>query len=391
MRPLLAALLAAGLSLASWSGEDPRALIREGAALLEKRLPQEAEPLLRRAAAMAPEDALAHAWIGKLLLAQEKPSEAQEAFERALKLDETRPALVRSQRREVLDLVGLALAFQRKFAEAKEAYGRAIAYDATYSSFRYNLACVCALGGDRPGALKALAEYYEVAKARGAGEPAIDAALDPDFKGLVGDPAFEGLMRERLGSQPDDTAASALVRTAGGLLGRGQNPDALKLLEKAVAAAPEDCRAWFFFAGALDAMGEKARAGEAYGKALGLSVPPRARLTKEMRHKAALEAGRARLAAGNPAEAVPLLEQARDAEGMHPAAYFELARAFAAKGDGVAALDSLLKALGLREELPPVEGPFPEPMNEPLFKPFKEAKGWEVVFPPPAPEPTPAP
>lgn len=386
MRRFAAALLAAALALAAGAQSDPREMVREGVALLERGQVDRAEELFRRASALAPQDALPASWQGRALLAMRRMPQAAEALQRALDLDDAKPALVRSLRRETLDALGLAWGLQKEYAKSREVYARAVAYDADYPVFRYNLACVCALEGDRAAALAALAEYLDRAKAAAskAAVASIDPSQDEDFKGLWGDPAFESLLRERLRPQPDDSPVSAKVRAAGGALARGRTAEALEVFRYAVEAAPEDPRAWYLLGGALEATGDAPGAAKAFEKALDLSVPPKNLLTPAMVRWCALAAGRGRLAAGDAAGAVALLTRARDQDPFRPWPFYELARAHAALGEGAVALDYVRRTRSLSGALTAVEPRLPDPALDGAFKAFAADPAWAEVFGEPA-------
>ncbi len=382
---LLAALIFAALPAAAAGQDaaprpDARGLVQQGVQLLQQGRPDQAESYLRRAVTAAPSDALAWGALGQDLLALRRPEEAAPAFEKALVLDDAAPSLGRVQRREAFDGLGLALAFQRRFDRARETYGRAMAWDPDFYGFPYNLACVCALAGDREGALRALDAFLKRARALPPGATVLDAALDDDLKGLRGDPRFEGLLAESTGAQPDDTAVSGLVRRGAGMLGRGDAAGAAELLQGAAARDPADARAHFFLGGALEALGRRGEAAAAYRRALELNKPPRTVLGKPCERRAALACGEALLAAGKAAEAVPFLETARDRDLYHPAALYALARAKADLGDASGALAVLRKALELSENLTPVEPPLPAPASDPLFQRFKADPLWAPVL-----------
>jgi len=381
MKKLLLVLLAAAVALAAAAQEDARSLMQEGARLLEQGHADQAELLFGRAVAQAPSDPLAWSWQGRAFLVQGRYEAAAEALQKGLDLEGKTPALGRTLKRETQDSLGLAWAFQKQFQKAREVYAGAVAADPGYAVFRYNLACVCALDGDRAGALSNLAAYLDGARDLPVGKTPVDASRDEDFKGLWGDPAFEGLLRERVGRQPDDTAASSLVRAGAGALGRGRSAEALEQLERAAKADPGDPRAWFYLGGAREAEGKAAEAGEAFARAVALCEPPRVWLTGPMVRVACLAAGRARVTAGDAKGAVPFFEKALGLDAYRPAAAYGLARAKGLLGDGPGALDALTRAQAQRENLLPVEPRLPDPVTDPAFQPFRGKPGWEAIFP----------
>lgn len=380
MKRAAVALVLALVALAAVAQGEAPGLVQEGVRLMQRGQVPDAEALFRRAAALAPGDALALSWHGRALLALRQNRAAADTLQRALDLDDAKPALVRSLRRETLDALGLAYALQEDFVKARGVYARALSYDPEYPVFRYNLACVCALDGDRAGALQALGEYVRLARNTPVrGEP-IDPNIDEDFKGLWGDPAFEAVLRVKQGPQPNDTAASVQVRAAGGALAQGRNAEALAGSQKAVELAPDDPRAWYLLGGAQEATGDVAGAAKSYEKALETCVPPKNLLSRPMVRWAALAAGRGRLAAGDAAGAVPFLARAREEDAFRPWPYYELARAKAALGESAEALEFLQKALGLSGAVTPLEKRLPEPAEDPAFKAFAKDPAWADIF-----------
>ncbi len=355
-------------------------LTARGAKLLADGHPEDAEPILRQAVAQEPKKALAWDYLGQDLLALRRSTEAAACFEKAIELDDAVPELGRSLRREALDSLGLALAFDKQYGAAKKAYAKAMAWDPDFAGFPYNLACVCALSGDREGALLNLDRYFGVAKRMPPEWRPPDAALDDDLKGLRGDPRFEGLLLSSVGSQPYDNPGSSLTRKAGGLLGEGEFTDAAAFARKAAETDPASASALFILGGAFESAKNFAEAEKTYEKALELNRPPHDSLNKPSVRHAAFFIGSFLLDSGHPGEALAFLATASKAEQFHPAAFYEQARAFAALKEGAKALESLKRALSLKDNLTAVEPPLPDPAKDPAFAAYAKDPAWKDIF-----------
>jgi tetratricopeptide (TPR) repeat protein len=386
---MISHLVAATLVLSStalvWAQQVPGPLpngdlTARGAKLLAEGHPEEAEPILRQAVAQEPRKALGWDYLGQDLLSMRRSKEAAECFEKAIALDDAAPELGRSLRREALDGLGLALAFDKRYGEAKKAYAKAIAWDPDFAGFPYNLACVCALSGDREGALANLDQYFGVVKRMPPEWTPPDASLDDDLKGLRGDPRFEGLLLSSVGPQPYDNPGSLLARKAGGLLGKGEYQDAATFARKAAEADPKSALAFFILGGTQEALGDSAGAEKSYENALKLNVPPHDSLNKASMAHAAIFAGKVLLEGGHPKEALQMFGAAEDAQHFHPRAFYESARALAALKDGTKALEALKRALALKDNLTAVEPPLPDPAKDPAFAPYAKDPAWKEIF-----------
>ncbi len=377
---MAALLLCAGLALHAQQAPAGGDLVAKGAKLLADGHPEDAEPILRQAVAQEPKRALAWDYLGQDLLSMRMSREAAECFGKAVSLDDAAPELGRSLRREALDGLGLSLAFDKQYDAAKKAYAKAIAWDPDYAGFPYNLACVCALSGDRDGALSNLDSYFGVAKRMPADWKPPDASLDDDLKGLRGDPRFEGLLISSVGPQPYDNAGSSLTRRAGGLLGKGNFQDAETFARKAGEADPQSALAFFILGGSQEALGDSAGAEKSYQNALKLNVPPHDSLNKASIAHAAIFVGKALLDAGRPKEALEMLGAAEEAQHFHPLAFYLAARAQAALKDGPKALEALKRALSLKDNLAAVEPPLPDPAKDPAFAAYAKDPAWKDIF-----------
>ncbi len=380
---LLTAALVAYAGLAFHAQQPPAGsgdLVAKGAKLLAGGHPEEAEPILRQAVAQAPKQALAWDYLGQDLLSMRMSREAAECFEKAVALDDAAPELGRSLRREALDGLGLSLALDKQYGAARKAYAKAIAWDPDYAGFPYNLACVCALSGDRDGALSNLGLYFGAAKRMPADWKPPDPSLDEDLKGLRGDPRFEGLLLSSVGPQPYDNAGSSLARRAGGFLGKGEFHEAESFALKAAEADPSSAMAYFILGGSQEALSDSAGAGKSYENALRLNVPPHDSLNKASVAHAAIFAGRVLLEGGHPKEALQMFGTAEEVRHFHPLAFYEAAKALVALKDGPKALEALKRALSLKDNLTAVEAPLPDPAKEAAFAPYAKDPAWKDIF-----------
>ena len=125
-------------------------------------------------------------------------------METALRLDAAAPGLVRKQRREAQDILALSYSYQNQYDKARAVYQEAMAKDPLYPGFPYNLACVCALAGDRPAALSALRTALANDAKADPGPSLPDPAADEDLKGPLG--------RAGLSGDPDREPASPAQR-----------------------------------------------------------------------------------------------------------------------------------------------------------------------------------
>lgn len=377
----LVLLLGLGLHAQPQPGPLPNGdLTARGAKLLADGHPEDAEPVLRQAVAQEPQKALGWDYLGQDLLSMRRSKEAAECFEKSIALDDATPELGRSLRREALDGLGLSLALDKQYDAAKKAYAKAIAWDPDFAGFPYNLACVCALSGDREGALLNLDRYFGVVKRMPPEWTPPDASLDDDLKGLRGDPRFEGLLLSSVGPQPYDNPGSSLARRAGGLLGKGGFQEAAAFARKAAEADPLSALAFFILGGSQEALGDSAEAEKSYENALKLNVPPHDSLNKASIAHAAIFAGKVLLEGGHPKEALQMFGAAEDAQHFHPLAFYEAARALAALKEGPQALESVKRALSLKDNLTAVEPPLPDPAKDPAFAAYAKDPAWKEIF-----------
>ncbi len=359
---------------------DPQVLLENGARLLKQGHLDSAQAALRQAAALAPENAMIHLYLGRALMAEQKYGDAAPEFSEALRLDAAKPALGLQNRREAQDNLGLAYAFTRNYAAARKVYEAALKKDPDYPSFSYNLACVCALSGNRKGALIALKEAEDADSRSSLGRTLPDPTADTDLKGLWGDPVFQAILVMDQGPQPNDGPGSDLMREGARFLVSGDYESAVAKEKAATQKEPESARAWYFLGAALDSAGHGVEAADAFTHAIGLNVPPHNLLSKPMIRYAATQAGLALLAAQKNGEAVKAFLRAGDASPYHPTAYYDLARAYAALGEKTKAGEALKKAFSLKDNLLAVDPPLPDPAGDPAFSAWKKDEAWKATL-----------
>ncbi len=381
MSRTIAAVLTVLLAVSSWAqsssdAEKAQTLMQQGAALLDQKQADAAQPILRQATVLAPSTPLAFYFLGSAEMTLGKYTAAQEAMQTALRLDALNPGLLRKQRREAQDILALAFANQKQYAKARAAYEDALAKDPAYPGFSYNLACVCALAGDRPAALAALRTGLANDAKADSGRTLPDPAADEDLKGLWGDPVFLAILVASQGPQPNDGPGGSLAREGARRLSGGDAREGAELLQSSLEVAPAMVRAWFLLGGALEIQGKSEQAAEAYRKALTLNVAPNALLSKPAVRHAALFSGRAFLSAGKPAEAVAALKTGAGADDYYAPLHYEMARAYAALDDKAQARASLKRAAGLAVQLSALDPPLPDPARDAAFAKWARDRDW---------------
>lgn len=377
---LAAALLIGAPALFKAQSDDAvfraQRLLEEGARLAQGHQADAAEPILRQAVLTDPTNALAYYYLGSVEMALKKYEAAREALSTSLGLDEKKPALGRQNLREAKDALGLSLAFLKRYDQSLKVYREAVAKDPDYAPFSYNMACVCALSGDRTSALQALALAMD-ADAKAPDGPSLpDPSRDEDLKGLWGEPVFQCLLIMNQGPQPTDGPGGAAVRAGARLLAGGDAAGAVAKGRAAVAAAPGDSRAWFFLGGALERASQEKEAAEAFGKALASDAPPNAYLSKLMLRYCRLRVGEAALAEGRFDEAAEAFEAAVKLDPYWAWSFYGLARARAGQGDKAKAGEALKRAFALKDEILPVDKPLPDPAKDPAFAKWAQDKEW---------------
>ena len=360
----------------SSDAEKAQVLMQRGAVLMDEKKADLAQPILRQAATLAPSSALAFYFLGSAEMTLGKYTAAQEAMQTALRLDDLNPGLLRKQRREAQDILALAFANQKEYAKARAAYEAALAKDPDYPGFSYNLACVCALAGDRAAALSALRTALTNDAKADSGRSLPDPAADEDLKGLWGDPVFLAVLMASQGPQPNDGPGGGLARQGAGRLAAGDAAGAVELLKSSLEIAPSMVRGWFVLGGALEAQGKHTEAAEKFKKALALNVAPNAILSKPAVRYASLRVGHSLLSDGKPAEAVDALKIGIGADEYYAPLHYEMARAYAGLGDKAQAETSLKRAAGLAIQLSALDPPLPDPTRDPAFAKWAKDPDW---------------
>ena len=381
----LAAFFTVVLAVASWpqspsDADRAQTLIRQGASLMDQKQPERAEPLLRQATTLSPTSALAFYYLGSAEMALKKYAAAQDAMETALRLDAAAPGLVRTQRRDLEDFLALSYSYQHQYDKARAVYQQAMAKDPLYPGFPYNLACVCALAGDRPAALSALRIALANDAKSDPGPTLPDPAADEDLKGLWGEPVFQATLFASQRPQPNDGPGGGMAREGARLLIAGQPAGAVDLLKSSLQTDPTMTRGWFLLGGALEAEGKGTEAADAYRKALALNVGPTASLYKPSIRYAALRSGQAYVAAGEPARAVEALKAGTQADDFYAPLHYELARAFAGIGDRAQAEAELKRAMTLGREPAGLDPILPDPATDPSFTRWAGDRDWQLFL-----------
>jgi tetratricopeptide (TPR) repeat protein len=367
----------------AWSQIPPmqaQQLLEKGVSLLNQGKAADAEPILRQAAAVAPENALIYYYLGSAQMEQRKYSEASVSLGDGLRADEKKPALTLQLKRQTTDMYALSFSLRKEYARARQIYEAYLAKDPDPPGLLYNLACVCALEGDRRAALAALGAALDADKRAVAGPVLPDPNVDEDLRGLWGDPLFQATTFSRLGPQPSDGPATPLVREGARLLASGDAAKAVALGEQATQTDPKDAVAWFLLGGALEEAKGVAAAQAAFSQALALNQAAGTPLRKPLVRHAELSVGRAFLEQKKFAEAVKAFQSAADANPYRPQAFYGLAQAYAGEGDKAQAGLALKRAFALRETAPALDLPLPDPEKDPAFSAWWNDKDWRELL-----------
>ena len=334
-----------------------------GGVLLAMRQPGQALAPLRRALALAPELASAHADLGHALLALGRAEEALQSFERALTL-EPRAAAALSGKGSALQALGhpaaaipwheqalaqapsyapahnnLANALQAlgRSEEASRHYAQALELSAGEADFHLNRGkALHRLGRDE----EAIAEYEQSLALRSDDADALNA-LGNALQSLGRHGEAADRYREALALQPD--LAAAHNNLANSLHALSRHEEAIAAYEAAIAARPDNAAAHSNLGTALRELGRLEQARRSFEQAVALE-PERAGFhlnLAEMKRFAAGDPQLARLEALAACEArLPAEEQVE----LH----FALAKARADLGDCAAAFRHLRRANALK-------------------------------------------
>ena len=375
-----ALLLAAPLLRGQIPPMQSQQLMEKGVSLLQQGKAPEAEPILRQAAAIAPDNALIFYYLGSSQMEQKKYADASVSLGDALRADEKRPALTLQLKRLTTDMYALSYSLRKDYGRARQIYDAYLAKDSDSPGLLYNLACACALGGDRKAALSALGAALDADKRAVAGPVLPDPNADEDLKGLWGDPVFLATILCRLGPQPTDGPATPSVREAARLLASGDAAKSAELGEKATRTDPKDAVAWFLLGGALEESKGAVAAQPAFGQALALNQAAGTPLRKPLVRYAEVAVGRALLEEKKYPDAVKAFQAAVDADPFRPVAFYGLARAWAGEGDKAQAGLALKRAFALKDTAPALDLPLPDPSKDPAFSAWWGDKSWNELL-----------
>ncbi len=376
--PVLALCAALAVVTSAQESDPDRApiLLRQADALMREKQPEQAEPLIRKATTLAPKNALAFYYLGVVEMSLSKYFAAAEAMETALRLDAVTPGLVRKQRRECTDVLGLAYSNMKQYDKAKATYADAVAKDPDYPGFFYNQACVCAMSGDSKTALPALWKALTLDARSDFGPTLPDPVADEDLKTLWGDPVFYAVLIASQNPQPNDGPGMSLGREGARKLASGDAAGAAELLTAALEAEPAMVKGWFLLGGALELQGKTAAAAAAYRKALELNVSPHAVLSKPMISRAAKASAKDLLANGKYNDAILALKTADAAEPYSASLFYQLALIYTAAGEMGEAQEALKRAYSLRDQMAATEPRLPDPAKDPGFARWSGNQAW---------------
>ena len=143
-----------------------------------------------------PEFGFAHLYLGHSLFYQEKYPESIPEYEKALALSGASEKMEPREERILNDQLGMAYGLTGRLEDAKRFFEGAIKKDPEYPLYYYSLACAQAELGDLDAALTNLKLAFERKANFLPGESFPNPREDDSFKRFLGNPKFEGAMKE---------------------------------------------------------------------------------------------------------------------------------------------------------------------------------------------------
>ena len=154
----------------------------------------EAERGFRQLVSDDPSNVAAHMYLGQTLFREQKFSDTIAPYEKVRDLEKAGAKLNLTQHRIVGDQLSMAYGISGRTAESKALLKELVRTDPEYPLNYYNLACVAADEGDKPGVLKNLTVAFEHRAHILPGEQMPNPASDPSFQKYAHDTDFKELV-----------------------------------------------------------------------------------------------------------------------------------------------------------------------------------------------------
>lgn len=289
---------------------------------------EEAEPPLRRAAEVLPEEPEVHFNLGVLLQRTGRLEEGERELRHALELAPQSP--------ETWFNLGVVLGKQGRTGEAVGALERALDLRPRYPEARYNLGVLLAEGGDTAQAIAAL---EAAAQERPTAET--QTRLGAAYRDQGRFDRSEQVLRASL--ERDPSSAAAWTELGLTLARQDRLDEAKDAFEKALQHTPEHAEALYNLGVLASRRGASETAIEAYRKALEAD-PGHARAANNL--------GIQLVQQGRLAEGAAALESAVEAEPTYAEAWFNLGVARDNLGQPDGALEALRRAVELDPDEP---------------------------------------
>lgn len=156
----------------------------------------EAEKSFREITQYDPANVAAQMYLGQTLFREEKFSDAIGPYETVRALEKAGSKLTLTQHRILGDQLAMAYGISGRTADSKALLQDLLRTDPEYPLNYYNLACVAADEGDKPGVLKNLGLAFKYKGQILQGEEMPDPASDPSFKKYAQDADFKALLAQ---------------------------------------------------------------------------------------------------------------------------------------------------------------------------------------------------
>jgi tetratricopeptide (TPR) repeat protein len=154
----------------------------------------EAERGFRELVSHDPSNVAAHMYLGQTLFREQKFSDAIAPYEKVRDLEKAGAKLTLTQHRILGDQLAMAYGISGRTADSKALLKQLVRTDPAYPLNYYNLACVAADEGDKPGVLKNLTLAFQHRAQILPGEQMPDPASDPSFQKYANDADFKALV-----------------------------------------------------------------------------------------------------------------------------------------------------------------------------------------------------
>lgn len=191
----LCCLMLCGLSLQSIAQSNYDKEMQKGQSELQHGKYKDAEKYFRAAIAEKPDSWLAHAQLGDALFGETNMGCIAE-YEKSKELADADKSVQATQKRLVINQLGVIYGMSGKFDESIETYQQAIAQDPDYGPYYYNLACSYSGKNDLDHVISNLQEVAKRKDKWPADESFPDPRKDDSFKNYLGNERFEKALKD---------------------------------------------------------------------------------------------------------------------------------------------------------------------------------------------------